>query len=586
MKITRIFDIPERYLKLYPDQSIAFGFKKDKVWQHVSIQEYNDRIKYLSYALINLGINEGDKVAIVCGSRVEWNIIDMAVMSVGGVSVPIYPTISAADYEYIFKHADIKLAFVEGKELQTKIKPLFGVLPELKWIYTFTNQGEFPTYEELELSGKNFPQEEELLRRKNNIAGNDLATLVYTSGTTGNPKGVMLSHSNFVNQLLGLEKIPAKTTKRALSFLPICHVYERMMVYLYQYLGISVFYAESLATIAENIKELNPQMMTCVPRLLEKIQDKLYATGLKLPKLQQKLYFWAWKVAEKYENTNRSWWYELKHAIADKLIFSKWRAGIGGDFDIVVSGGSAIKPEMSRFFSGIGMPVYEGYGLSETSPVIAVCHREPETRKAGYVGIALSGVEIKLDANTNEICCRGHNVMLGYYKDEEKTREAIDAEGWFHTGDTGEMDGARLKITGRIKSLFKTSFGKYINPEFVEEKYGDSPLIEQIMVVGENQKFAAALIIPNFENLKTWAKENGITYASNEELVNLKEVNKIILDEIKQRNHLLGEWEQVKKIKLLADEWTTTNGMLTPTLKMKRPIIQKHYKEEIQNLFN
>lgn len=585
-EVKRIFDIIPYCLERYPNQQTVFGYKQDGIWHKMSIQEYAEKINYLSYAFMQKGIQKGDKIAIISGSRPEWNILDMAAMQIGAVSVPIYATISQDDYLYILKHAEIKMLFIEGKELYTKIVPILPEIQSVKHIYTFSDHGRFEQYCHLEELGKANQKPKELQTIKDSIQENELATLIYTSGTTGNPKGVMLSHSNFVSNIKAVADIPAKWVNTSLSFLPLCHVYERMLVYLYQYNGYTTYYAESMATIAENIKEVNPNIMTCVPRLLEKIYDKLYVSGKKLTPKQQKLYYWAFNLATKYKIEGNSLGYNIQYIIARKLVYSKWRKAMGGHFDIVVSGGSAIKPNISAFFSAIGMPVFEGYGLTETSPVIAVSRREKNKRKVGYVGTALFGIEIKLTEN-NEICCRGHNVMMGYYKDPERTKEVIDKDGWFHTGDMGEMTSeGMLKITGRVKSIFKTSFGKYINPEKLEEKCCESPYIEYMAVFGENHKFAAALIIPDFVALAGYASQENIKWASREDLIQNKEIKALIRTEIQKANTHFGDWEQVKRYKLIADEWNITNGILTPTLKIKRQVIQNKYHETIEELFN
>jgi long-chain acyl-CoA synthetase len=536
--------------------------------------------------MLALGIKPGDRVGIVSGNRPEWNMVDFAIMQIGAVSIPIYPTISQDDYRYILNHAEMRMIFIEGKELRNKLKPILPEVNSLEFIYTFDNQGEeFPYLDLLLEMGRKNPKAEELKTLKAAVDPEKMATIIYTSGTTGNPKGVMLSHSNIVNQLKNLESTPAKWSRVALSFLPLCHAYERMLVYLYQYLGMSVYYAESLGTIAENIKEVHPSMMSCVPRLLEKIYDKLYLSGKKLPSLQRHLYYWAFSLATKYQLEGMSPWYTFQHKLADKLIYSKWREAIGGNFDIVVSGGSAIMPHIASFFSAIGMPVFEGYGLSETSPVIAVSQRGKNGRKFGTVGPALPGVEVKL-ADRDEIICRGHNVMLGYYKDPELTKQVVDEEGWFHTGDTGKFTPqGQLIITGRLKSIFKTSFGKYVNPQLVESKFTESPFIENMIVLGENKKFAAALISPDFVYLKSWCGAHKIPYTTQQEMVEHPEVLKRYAEEVKKYNHFFGDYEQVKKYQIVPDEWTQQAGFLSPTLKIKRNVLEKHYAERIEKLF-
>lgn len=586
MEVTRLFDLLQNYLEKYPNQDAALATKRDGEWKKISINEYVETTNIISYGLLKLGIGPGDKVGLVSGNRPEWNMIDFAVMQIGAVSVPIYPTISKEDYRYILAHAEMKAIFVEGKELLNKLQDIFAEVESLQHIYTFANIHEDYSYlNQLVQLGKENPVPEELKELKDAVKPEEMATIIYTSGTTGNPKGVMLSHSNIVNQFKNLAAIPAEWSKISLSFLPLCHAYERMLVYLYQYLGMSVYYAESLGTIAENIKEINPTMMSAVPRLLEKIYDKLFLSGKKLPFAQKAIYYWAFNLATHYQLEGLSPYFKLKLRIADKLIYSKWRAAIGGNFDIVVSGGSAIQPHIASFFSAIGMPVFEGYGLSETSPVIAVSQRGKNGRKFGTVGLPLPGVEVKI-GERDEIICRGHNVMLGYYKDPELTAQVIDKDGWLHTGDTGKFTKqGQLIITGRLKSIFKTSFGKYVNPQLVESKFTESPLIENMIVLGENKKFAAALISPDFVYLKSWCGKHKILYTTNAEMITHPVVVKRYQEEVKKYNHHFGDYEQVKRYQLVPDEWTQPSGFLSPTLKIKRNVIEDHYAEQIEKLF-
>ena len=584
MEVTRIFDILPYYLEKYPNQDCALSAKRNGEWVKFSIQDYIETVNNLSYGFLKLGIKEGDKISIVSSNRPEWNMLDMAAMQIGAISVPIYPTISQADYKYIFNHAEIKLVFIEGKELRTKIEPILSEVKSIEHIYTFINQEVHSYFDALVQLGKDNPAPEKVKELSAKIDKMDMATIIYTSGTTGNPKGVMLSHNNIVQQIMNLQQTPAKWSNRALSFLPLCHAYERALVYLYQYLGMSVYYAESLATIADNIKEVTPTMMTCVPRLLEKIYDKLYMSGNKLSFIQKIIYYWAFNLATKYKVEDRSVWYDFRHKIADKLIYSKWRAALGGNFDIVVSGGSAIQSHIAAFFSAIGMPVFEGYGLSETSPVIAVMNRNKGGRQFGTVGQKLGGTELKIGEN-NEILTRGHNVMLGYYKDPELTEKVIDKEGWLHTGDTGILlENGALKITGRLKNIFKTSFGKYINPQVIESKFEESGFIESMCVFGENKKFAAALIVPDFEFLNAWCKKHKINFTTKEEMVKNKEVYGRIVKEVKLLNKNFGDWEQIKKFELLTDDWHKM-GFFTPTLKVKKNLVEEYYKEKIEKLF-
>ncbi len=587
MKVIRIFDLLEHYLENYPEQEAALASKKLGKWVKISIQEYVEAVNNVSYGLLEIGVKPGDNVGIVSGNRPEWNILDMAIMQIGAISIPIYPTISQDDYRYILNHAEMKVIFIEGKDLRRKLEPVLPEVKTLKDIYLFDEEdGNYKYLEQLIELGKENSKPEQLAALKSVIQTDDMATIIYTSGTTGNPKGVMLSHSNIVNQIENVKMIPAKWSKVTLSFLPLCHAYERMLVYLYQYLGMSVYYAESLGTIAENIKEVNPTMMSAVPRLLEKIYDKLYLSGKKLSFIQRTIYYWAFELAKKYQLEGNSWWYRLQLKLADKLIYAKWRAALGGNFDIVVSGGSSLQSHMGSFFSAIGMPVFEGYGLSETSPVIAVSQRGKHGRKFGTVGPPLPGVEVKL-GERDEILCRGHNVMLGYYRDPELTAEVIDKDGWLHTGDTGKFTPeGQLVVTGRLKSIFKTSFGKYVNPQAIESKFTESPFIDNMIVLGENQKFAAALISPDFTYLKSWCKANNIPYTTHKEMVLHADVHKRYEEEVKKYNALFGEFEQVKRWQLVDEEWTQPNGFLSPTLKIKRNVLEDHYAERIAKLFS
>ncbi len=586
MEITRIFDILEHYLEYYPGQQAALANKINGEWKKFSINEYKELVDILSFGLLNSGIKSGDKIGLVSKNRPEWNIIDMAIMQSGAVSIPIYPTISREDYSYILQHSEMKMLFIDNGELLEILQPVLDNLPELKLVYLIDPVTvKYDSYENLLESGRNNPNPELLKTIKIGIKPGDLATIIYTSGTTGSPKGVMLSHSNIVNQILNLRDTPAKWSRTALSFLPLCHAYERMIVYLYQYLGMSVYYAESIEKIGENIKEINPSMMTCVPRLLEKIYDKLYTAGHDFEGFKKKLYYWAFDKATKYQLEGMSLWLKLQLKIADKLIYSKWRKAIGGNFDIVVSGGSAIQSHIASFFSAIGMPVFEGYGMSEASPVIAVSQRGKNGRKFGTVGLPLPGVEVKL-GDMDEILCRGHNVMIGYYKEPVLSAKTIDNEGWLHTGDTGKFTSeGQLIITGRLKSFFKTSYGKYVNPQAIESKFTESPFIENMIVLGENKQYAASVISPDFEYLKKWCQIEKIDCNKNSSIIQEPKVIEIYNNEIEKYNKYFGHSEQIKKWKLVPDTWTQDGGQLSPTLKIKRNILENQYHDEIKQLF-
>ena len=586
MEEKRIFDILTTYLQKHPDQKIALAKKDNGEWKKYSIREYVDTTNIISYALIKLGIEKDDKVAIISSNRPEWNILDMAIQQVGAVTVPIYPTISKEDYRVVINNSEAKFVMVEGLCVLNKIEDIINDIPSLKFIYTFVKRGDYPIWDDLLKLGRENQNSEELERRKASVKSSDCATIIYTSGTTGTPKGVMLSHANILGQIENLHHIPSPTSTKALSFLPICHAYERMLVYLYQYLGMSVYYAESVATIAQDMKEIQPTMMSCVPRLLEKIYLKVRQNGQKQKGISKMIFYWAMNLAEKYTVEGRGWFFNIKLAIADKLVYSKIRKTLGAEnFDIVVSGAASIQPNISAFFSAIKMPVFEGYGMTECSPVICVSSRLPHAREAGYVGPALPGVEVKI-ADNGEIICRGHNVMMGYYKQPELTAEIIDKDGWFHTGDLGEFSKyGSMRITGRLKNLFKTSLGKYINPDLIENKFTESGFFENVVVLGENEKYAAAIIVPDFSFLKDWCAKHEIPYTTNEEMIGVKEVKNRLTAEVQKINAFFGDTEKIKRFKFIADEWSTANGILTPTLKVKRAVILQKYGDMINRMY-
>jgi len=585
--ITRIFDLLPNYVASYKPKDDALACKEDGVWKKYSIEQYIRMADDLTYGLLSLGVKKGDTIATITNNRPEWNFLDMAIMQAGAIHVPVYPTISPADYQYIFDHASVKFVFVSGDELSRKIKEVTVNCPSVEEVFTFKQREGFRNLYDLVGIGQAGPLPEQVQAIKDSIQGDDLATIIYTSGTTGNPKGVMLSHTNIISNFIGVSYIPTFGEEgKALSFLPLCHVYERMLNYLYQYLGISVYYAESLATITDNIKEIHPDMMCCVPRLLEKIYDKIQASGRKLKGVKRMIFFWAVDLALHYDvQGNNNAWYMLRHRIADKLIYSKWREALGGNFKIIVSGGASIQPRLVKTFRAAGLPIYEGYGLTETSPVIAVTSTDSNGIKIGTVGPPLRGVEVMI-AEDGEILARGPNIMLGYYKDTELTAQVIDGDGWFHTGDIGQFEPeGQLRITGRKKEIFKTSLGKYIAPELLENKIKESPFIDNIMVVGENQKFAAALVVPDFNHLRSWCRIKEIEYTTDEEMVAMPRIRQRLIKVIDKYNTEFGSTEQIRKIDIMSSEWSTASGELTPTLKLRRSFIAKKYQTRIEKLF-
>ncbi len=588
MEITRIFDILQNYKENYNWNKKVVGNKINGEWIHYTIQEYIEFANNISYGLLALGIKKGDKVAIISNNRPEWNFIDMALMQIAAIPVPIYPSISQTDYIHIFNHSEVFIVFIEGEELLQKIEQILPKTPSVKYIYTFINRQRYPYLDQLIELGKQNQHPERLATIKANIQTEDLATIVYTSGTTGNQKGVMLSHANIISNLIAVSYIsPVKSGEKALSFLPLCHSYERILNYMYQYLGISIYYAESLATIADNIKEIKPAIFSTVPRLMEKIYDKIITKGRKLKWLQRQIFFWAVYLGHKYElNDKNGWLYNIQLTIANKLVFVKWREALGGNVKVMVSGGALLQPRLVRIYTAAGIPILEGYGLTETSPVISVNTFFENGRKFGTVGPPLPGISVKI-ANDGEILCNGPNVMMGYYKEPVITSEVIDNEGWLHTGDTGTIEPeGQIRLIGRKKTMFKTSNGKYVNPEQIEEKFKESPFIDNIMVMGESQKYPAALIVPEFNHLKCWCILKGHTYTSNEEMVKNPIIRKRFQKEIDKYNKYFGETEQLKKFGLIDFEWTVQTGELTPTLKLKRNFIFEKNNESILKIFN
>ena len=585
MKLTRIFDLLPRYEKLFVVKDDCLAGKINKEWVKYSITDFIHNANAVSNALLKLNISQGDKIATISSNRPEWNFVDFGVLQIGAVHVPIYPTISESDYKYILNHSEVKVIFVEDANLYRKIKHILPGIDNVLEVYSFSKIEGVKYFGDLLTEGSNNDDTEELESIKNSIKPNDVATMIYTSGTTGNPKGVMLTHKNILSNVLALYHIfPVDDTCTGLSYLPLCHVYERTNVYIYLYLGVSIYYAENMGTIGDNLKEISPEILTTVPRLLEKVYDKIITKGRHLKGISKQLFFWAVRLGEKYEYDDRSLLYDFWLKIADKLIFVKWREALGGKMRAVISGGAAIQPRLARVFNAAGIPLIEGYGMTETSPVIAVNTFEKGMRKVGTVGPPISCNEVKI-SERGEILIKGDNVMKGYFKEPEMTKEAI-VDGWMHTGDQGIIDeDGMLKITGRVKEIFKTSMGKYISPVLLENKIKESPFIDQIMVVGENQKFAAALIVPSFEHLRSWCKIKDIKYTNASDMIKEKVVKDRYKKEINCFNKGFGDTEKIKRFELIDHEWTIDSGEITPNLKLKRRTIHQKYDGIIKHIF-
>ncbi len=583
----RLFDFPRYQLKHHPLED-ALVNKVNGEWVPVSTQKYVNMADQAGRALIASRIEPGSKVALIStNNRWEWNVMDIGILEAGCVDVPVYPTISPADYEYIFNDAEVKLCFVSDRDLYDKVVAIKDKVSSLKEIFLFEDVEGLPNWREFLGRGEAEEHQAELQARMDAVKENDLATLIYTSGTTGTPKGVMLSHKNIASNSTDCDdRIPnLQGHAKALSFLPVCHVYERMLIYLYHRRGIAIYYAESMDTIGDNLREIGPEIFTAVPRLLEKVFDRIMAKGQELTGIKKKLFFWAVELAEDYELTGRSAWYDFKLGIARKLIFSKWQEALGGNVKAIVSGSAALNPRLIRIFMAAGMNVQEGYGLTETSPVIAVNGASDDEKMIGTVGRPINEVQVKI-ADDGEILCKGPNVMLGYYKKPDKTAEVLSADGWLHTGDIGEIvNGKFLKITDRKKEIFKTSGGKYIAPTIMETKFKESRFIEQIMVVGEGEKHPAAIIQPDFEFLKSWAKRKGIEFKSQEQIVKNPQVRERIQEEVNEKNQDFGSWEQIKKFELSPAAWTIDGKELTPTLKLKRRVILEKYASLYENIY-
>lgn len=592
----RLFDCIDVQLTQFPQEDMFASKEEGGIWRKYSTKEVKETVDRLAAGLNHLGISahdmsaeRKDKIAIISNNRPEWLLLDLAVQKIGAVLVPIYPTLALPELEFILNDASVKLVFVSDKELFEKVQSIRSKTPSVHAVFTFD-------YLQPSLHWKdilNKPVEEDFKAVEitaSKVKYEDLATIIYTSGTTGTPKGVMLSHKNILSNVIASTQVFTdfcNSSDRALSFLPLNHIFERMVTYIYLFNGVSIYYAENLDKIGDNLREVQPSVFTTVPRLLEKVYERIMGKGQELTGLKRKLFFWAVDVASRFEvNKNQGFLYNLQLSLANKLIFSKWREGLGGKVKAIVTGSAACQVRLLRIFTAGKMIILEGYGLTETSPVISVNRYGENNRMFGTVGTIIDGVDVKI-AEDGEICCKGDNVMMGYYKRPDLTTEVIDKDGYFHTGDIGMLVNNKfLKITDRKKELFKTSGGKYVAPQPIENKMKESNFIEQMMVVGAEKKFAGALIVPSFENLKEWAKQNHLSFGTVHDLIRHPKVLEMFKNIVEEYNQQFNHVEQVKKFELVSNEWTVDGGELTPTLKLKRKVIMEKYRDAIERIYD
>ena len=588
MTPTRLFEFIE-YQNEHAPLEKSFTTKYNGKWESLSTENFISQSRAISRALVGLGIKAGDKIAMISSNnRSEWSVIDVGLLTLGAVNIPIYPTISSKDYEYILNHSESIYCFVSDQEVYDKVKSIQKNVKSLKKVYSFDKIKGCPHWSELLDEGSKMDNDDTVIKMKNQVKSEDLATIIYTSGTTGVPKGVMLSHNNVVSNVVSASKRLPLTIGQAsaLSFLPVCHIFERVILYIYMFNSVSVYFAESIETIADNLKEIKPNVMTAVPRLLEKVYDKIYARGGELTGIKKSLFYWAVNLGLQYEPYGQNGaWYEFKLKIAKKLILSKWQEALGGNLELICSGSAPLQSRLARVFTAAGMTLVEGYGLTETSPVISVCDMRENKFKIGTVGKVIDGVEVKI-AEDGEILCKGPNVMMGYYKEEKMTKEVMSGD-YFHTGDIGEIDSEGfLKITDRKKEMFKTSGGKYIAPAVIENQMKQSLFIEQIMVVGSGRRMPTAVIQPNVDYVIEWLKEKGIECNSLSKAIQETILKDEILKEVENHNQNFGSWEQIKKIELTPDVWSIDDGHLTPTMKLKRKVVTEKYKDLIEKMYN
>ena len=592
----RLFDCIEWQLESCQKEDMFAAKEEGGIWRKYSTKEVRETVDKLSTGLLHLGLGprdmsiEGrDKIAILSNNRPEWVMLDLAVQQIGAVLTPIYPTINALELEFILNDASVKLVFVSDKDLYAKVQSIRDKTPTVKAVYTFDYVQQALNWKEI-LNKGNETDKSSLKKIRDSIQYEDLCTILYTSGTTGFPKGVMLSHKNILSNVKSSEEVFSQVggdDPRALSFLPLNHIFERMVTYIYLFNGTSIYYAESLDKIGDNLREVQPTIFSTVPRLLEKVYERIIGKGQELTGIKKKLFFWAVDIGSRFEiNKNMGWWYDFQLGLANKLIFKKWREGLGGNVKAIVTGAAACQVRLLRVFTAGKIVIMEGYGLTETSPVISVNRFEEKGRCFGTVGPLIKGVEVKL-AEDGEICCRGDNVMMGYYKRPDLTEETIDKDGWFHTGDIGVwVENKFLKITDRKKEIFKTSGGKYVAPQPIENKMKESPFIEQMMVVGAERKFAGALIVPAYAHLREWCVKNGIPNGNVKDLIRNPRIIELYKGIVEEYNQLFNHVEQIKKFELLENEWNIDGGELTPTLKLKRKVIMEKYRDAVERIYD
>ena len=586
----RTFDLLPRFLEKYGKKRVMFASKVDGEWKKYISRDFVKMTDAISQGLMGFGVGKGDRVAVISNNCPQWNMVDFAVQQIGAIVVPIYPTVRQSDFEHILNHAEPKVVFVEGSLLHNKVKGILDAMQVRPKEFVFKPVEGMMTLRGLMVSAKIDKKSLAALQtHKDSVSIHDVATIIYTSGTLGTPKGVMLTHNNLMSCVAYYgPHYPVPSSHKVVSFLPLSHIYERSVLYTHLYLGNATYYVENFGTIMRDIADIKPEHFTTVPRVVEKVYNGFMRKGENLKGAKKRIFLWAFKLAERYDETGKrnNPTYRFKLYWANRLVFKDVRKAFGGRLEFIISGGASLQPRLVRLFAAMNIPIIEGYGLTETSPVICTNSRALGIIKAGTVGVPCGSVTIKIDPETGEILVKGSPVMKGYYKDEEQTRIAIDEEGYFHTGDIGEFDeDGLLRITGRMKEIFKDSMGKYISPALIEGKFTESPFISMMMVVGENQKFAAALIVPNFEHLKTWCEENHIPYTTNAEMIKNKAVNDRYRKEVDLYNRSFGDYEKVKRFELVDREWTIDEGEITPSLKIRRKIISEHFKDLIDGMF-